>query len=274
MLKNRLITAVCLIPAFLAALFYLSDIVWALLIFAISMIGLHEWAILNGFERRFKLIYLIATVLIGVLVLGYGSKYGEHAFFDLTLYLAILVLAFWVLLIPIWLYKKMKLNQTWLLALLGWFLVFPLWMALVCLKLANPWLLLALFVLIWIADSAAYFAGRVFGKHKLAPTISPGKTWEGVLGAVIAVMCYAMMLSQYLGAKTWLVCLGAMLILGLSIVGDLFESLIKRQANMKDSGTLLPGHGGVLDRVDSLIPTMPIALLFVYCNFHQFQYVV
>ena len=139
----------------------------------------------------------------------------------------------------------------------------------VSLHFVGPAALLMLLAFIWIADSAAYFAGRAFGKHKLAPAISPGKTWEGVAGAVAGTMIYAMICAEAspsLGAAvqgaSWPAFLGvALLLCAVSVVGDLFESLIKRQAKVKDSGTLLPGHGGVLDRIDSITSTLPVALL-------------
>ena len=129
-------------------------------------------------------------------------------------------------------------------------------------------LLLAL-GLVWIADTAAYLAGRAFGKRKLAPSISPGKTWEGVAGAAAASLIYAIIcalpgapLGAYVQGAGWMVYLAVVIMLcAVGIVGDLFESAIKRQAGAKDSGALLPGHGGVLDRIDSIASTLPIAAL-------------
>ena len=127
-------------------------------------------------------------------------------------------------------------------------------------------------VLIWGADTSAYFIGRAFGRHKLAPAISPGKTWEGVAGAQVATLVYAVAcvvispsLQTMVQGGNWAPFLGvASLLCAISIVGDLFESLIKRQAMVKDSGTLLPGHGGVLDRIDSITSTVPVAALLFY----------
>jgi len=142
------------------------------------------------------------------------------------------------------------------------------WMALVELQARSPWLVLAAMAIVWIADTAAYFSGRAFGKHKLAPAVSPGKTWEGVYGAWVAVALYACALVPFaadaglrapVNAMTviaWIVFV--VLIASVSVVGDLFESLLKRHAGVKDSGALLPGHGGVLDRTDALLAAMPI----------------
>ena len=118
-------------------------------------------------------------------------------------------------------------------------------------------------ITVWLADSAAYFAGKRFGRHKLAPEISPGKTWEGVAGALFATTVYGLVLCNYMHYSRWLI-LGLWLIVVLSIMGDLFESLMKRQAGVKDSSHLLPGHGGVLDRIDGLMPTLPLVLFYIY----------
>jgi len=130
---------------------------------------------------------------------------------------------------------------------------------------------LAAMATVWIADTAAYFSGRAFGRRKLAPQISPGKTWEGVYGALVAVAVYALCLVPFareagfgavVGAPAIAAWVGfALLLAGLSVFGDLFESLLKRHAGVKDSGNLLPGHGGVLDRVDALMAAMPLAAL-------------
>jgi phosphatidate cytidylyltransferase len=134
-----------------------------------------------------------------------------------------------------------------------------------------PGHLLLVLGLAWIADTAAYFAGNAFGRRQIAPSISPGKTWEGVAGAVGACLIYAIIcalpgapLGQYVHGATWATYLaGAALLCGVSIVGDLFESALKRRAGAKDSGALLPGHGGVLDRIDSVMPTLPIAAMLL-----------
>jgi phosphatidate cytidylyltransferase len=117
---------------------------------------------------------------------------------------------------------------------------------------------------IWIADSAAYFAGKNFGKHKLAPTISPKKTWEGVVGALIGVTIFGAILHFGFNVGTLAIFPALWTTTGFGVIGDLFESLMKRQANIKDSGDLLPGHGGILDRIDGIIPSLPIAILMIY----------
>ena len=132
------------------------------------------------------------------------------------------------------------------------------------LRIPGPAILLALFAVVWMADVAAYFSGKAFGKHKLAPSISPGKTWEGAIGAVVGVIVYGLTIRLTTGyaplaLPLWVLAL--VLVTAVSIIGDLYESMLKRQAGIKDSSKVLPGHGGVLDRIDSLTSTMPIVAL-------------
>ena len=140
----------------------------------------------------------------------------------------------------------------------------PAWLAIARLQL-DPLQLLQLLGIVWLADTAAYLAGRSWGKRKLAPQISPGKTWEGVAGAVAAVAVYYVVLSNFTSARSWASGWGGVLVFAgvaaMSIVGDLFESWMKRRAGVKDSGALLPGHGGILDRIDGLTASMPLAAL-------------
>lgn len=150
--------------------------------------------------------------------------------------------------------------------ILGWVILLPTCLALYQLRAIEPLLLLGFMGVIWVADSVAYFAGRAFGKHKLAPQISPGKTWEGVFAALGGVLIYAVIWSSWMNSDDklilWLLPFLLMLTV-LGIIGDLFESLLKRQAGVKDSGKILPGHGGILDRIDALTSTLPLAVLAV-----------
>ena len=167
---------------------------------------------------------------------------------------------------PFWLSGWRTRNPVFL-GITGWILLVPAWLALIHLQ-ALPWVLLAILGVIWVADSAAYFAGRIWGRRKLAPIISPGKTWEGVAGAVVAVAVYHGLV-WYFGfsgksqGSAGIAALLVAVLVPMSIIGDLFESSVKRQAGLKDSGRLFPGHGGVLDRIDGLTPTLPMAALTV-----------
>ena len=150
---------------------------------------------------------------------------------------------------------------------IGVVLLVAVWVAMAQLHARSPWLLLAVMLIVWLADTAAYFSGRKFGRRKLAPTISPNKSWEGVYGGLISVVIYALLvvtlssLSTQPAAVRVAIVVVALLLGGISVVGDLFESVMKRQAKVKDSGHTLPGHGGVLDRIDAQLPVLPIATL-------------
>lgn len=167
---------------------------------------------------------------------------------------------FWVLVAPLWLTNRWRGDAYFIRALTGSLVLLPTWAAMVALRERSPWLLLGVMALVWIADSAAYYAGRRFGRRKLAPAISPGKSWEGVAGAGIALVLYASAISAAIvGLRIPGALLLAAALLYFSIIGDLFESWMKRLAGVKDSGTILPGHGGVLDRIDALTAALPIA---------------
>jgi phosphatidate cytidylyltransferase len=178
--------------------------------------------------------------------------------------------AFWIAVAPFWLHGHWKLRNSVLLGLVGWIALVPMWLALVRLQ-AHPYVLLMFMAVVWIADTAAYLAGKQWGRHKLAPLVSPGKSWEGVAGAAVALVVYYAVLWVFTapGERLFSAPLGLALfaaLLALSIEGDLFESWMKRQVGVKDSGQLLPGHGGLLDRVDGLTSTMPLAALAFYLD--------
>ena len=274
MLKVRVLTSLVLIPGFLAALFLLPDFYWSLLMLGVISIGIWEWATISKFAGYWRWIYLIATILAGILFI---VAKGEQAvnWQALSMFWTILIAAlFWIFIVPVWLIFRYQIKNLVFLAFVGWLILVPTWFALICLKIssllalvnleaADPWLLLVLMLAVWIADSAAYFFGKRFGKRKLAPFISPGKTWEGVLGAWLAVSLYGLALCLILHIDLWLI-IGLWGITVISIMGDLLESLIKRQGQVKDSGDLLPGHGGLLDRIDGLTSALPLAAFFIY----------
>jgi len=243
MLKARVITALFLLAGLLAALFLLPAPAWLAFASLICAIGSAEWATMAGFSPVSRKIY---ALLVGALCFAAGGVAGLHrpdtvAPFGLVPVYA-LSAAFWILCVPLWLRAK--------------------------LRLLSPWLLLGVMAAVWVADIAAYFTGRAFGRRKLAPGISPGKSWEGAYGAVAGVVIYGLVVvasvRQVGAAVSQLVLVPALVAFtALSIIGDLFESLVKRQAGVKDSGSLLPGHGGVLDRIDSLTSTLPVAGLLL-----------
>ncbi|PPD52421.1 MAG: phosphatidate cytidylyltransferase [Methylotenera sp.] len=267
MLKTRIITAILLVIGFLMALFFTSSFAWSLITLFITVIGVWEWMKLIKLNAQQITISLTGTLIIGLMLVTL-SKFSSETILELYAdKLALLLLAvsavFWVVVAPTWLITRKKINQKFFMSILGISLLLATWIALIGLHKISPLLLLSVLATVWIADSAAYFAGKKFGKHKLAPEISPGKTWEGVMGALFAVTLYGLLLCHFQHLSRWLI-LGLWLIVILSVMGDLFESLLKRQSNVKDSSQLLPGHGGVLDRIDGLIPTLPLVLLNIY----------
>lgn len=264
-LPRRLLTAAVLLGAFLAALFLLERRLFAGLIGLVLVVAGHEWGRLAGFRAQAAALYALAVgALYAGLVLALEPPSQQR-----TAVLA-LALPFWMVLAPAWLRLGMSGAGRLPLAAAG---AVALSIAgLAAMSLTRVQLLLVL-GLIWIADAAAYFAGHALGRHKLAPRISPGKTWEGVAGAAAGVLIYAIICAWLPGAPLgaqvhgtlWLPYLaGAVLLCGVGIVGDLFESALKRRAGAKDSGFLLPGHGGVLDRLDSVMPTLPIAAMLLH----------
>ena len=264
MLKTRIITALVLVAGFVPALFKLPNTYWALAMLLISLFALYEWAGMIKLSAIQTKLYIVFALLLGLIIVPMMARYGFHLFFYKSLTIFFMTALFWLFVVPFWMAKKWFIRNKLVMAIVGLVLMSPLWLALICSKGADPWLLLCLLATIWIADSAAYFAGKNFGKHKLAPSISPGKTWEGVLGALIAVTIFGAILYLSFNVSTLAIFPALWIITGFGVIGDLFESMIKRQANIKDSGDLLPGHGGILDRIDGIIPSLPIAILMIY----------
>ena len=262
MLKTRIITAIFLVLGFLSTLYLASDLTWALLSLSVTLIGVWEWSKLIALKTWQMRLMLVILLIVGLL-LTFAPSFSISPFYDVAkLLLLASASVFWLIFAPLLLWTGKKINQKWLMGALGLFLLLATWLALVGLHRISPWVLLSILATVWIADSAAYFAGKRFGRNKLAPSISPGKTWEGVIGAMLAVSVYGYVLCYHFNLSAWLI-VGMLLLVLLSVMGDLFESLLKRQAGVKDSSQLLPGHGGVLDRIDGLIPTVVLAF-FVY----------
>lgn len=266
MLKTRVLVALVLIPAFLAALFYLPFPAWQGLMGALAVLAAREWAGLAGCGRGGQMGFM-ALMAIACWLLDRWTP-GIHA-------VGVAVLSFWLIVAPLWLARHWMVRQRFLLLLVGLVVIAPTWLAFVALREISPALVLFLMGLVWIADSAAYGAGHRWGKHKLAPRISPGKTWEGVFGALAAVAVYVVLwrwlAPDALGRVSQLSFLtlftSSLALVGISVLGDLFESHIKRTAGVKDSGTLIPGHGGLLDRIDSQTSVLPVTLAALHFIF-------
>jgi phosphatidate cytidylyltransferase len=256
-LRKRVLTAVVLAAALLAILLLLPEWVTVVALTALLLAGAWEWsAFLRLSTAARRLLYVALVALLLPIVWHFSSDPDSR---DLILVAAVL----WWLTALLWIAFAPRRVTPWAAGVAGVLALVPTWLALVWLRLAPPhgqWVLFAL-ILVWVADIGAFFFGRRFGRIRLAPEVSPGKTWEGVLGGVALSSLVA------IGGSAWFhvplevflpLCLATV---AFSVVGDLTESLLKRFAGMKDSGTVFPGHGGVMDRIDSLTGAAPVLLL-------------
>ena len=262
MLIQRIITAAVLAPLILLAIFKLTNEQLAVFFAIIVLIAAWEWANLIGLVHILqKSVYILLIVVLGFVVWRIAQDSYEVLLFSITSIWWILVL------FMLFAYKKEWLQSDFLqkvLQISGFIVLIPAWLALIKLHHYGVAMLIFFLFIIWIADIAAYFIGKKFGKTKLAPELSPGKSREGVIGALIAsvvVACVGMQIFTIENNK-WIIftvlCVFTALI---SVVGDLYESLLKRKAGVKDSGKILPGHGGVLDRIDSITAAAPVYVL-------------
>ena len=197
MLRARILTAAVLIPLTLAALFWLPPLGWGAVTLAIVGIAAHEWANLASYAKWQRILFVASTVGIGVVVLfALGSRLTSDGGWPspVTLLVCGMATVFWLVVAPAWLAAGWRVESKLALALTGWLVLLASWIALVELQARSPALLLAAMAIVWVADTAAYFSGRAFGRRKLAPTISPGKTWEGVYGALLATAVYTLLL--------------------------------------------------------------------------------
>lgn len=274
MLKQRIVTAVVLLAILLPVLFNENPVPFIGLTLIFLSAGAWEWARLNQFSGVVAVLMGVAFgAILAVAWMGWGFTPND------TLW--IVSALFWGLSIPIavwhgpmgWRKLPRELRLIW-----GFVILALAWLAVGQARGIGINFLLSIFSLVWVADIFGYFVGRAFGKHKLAPNISPGKTWEGALGGWLGVLCLSMVwitvddkffshspsVYTILNARHplgfWLI---ITVLAAASVFGDLMESLVKRSVGFKDSSNLLPGHGGVLDRVDALLPVLPIAMLFV-----------
>ena len=258
MFLTRVLTATVLLAAFLAALFLLDRSAFAAVVAGVIALAAHEWGDLAGLGRGVRIAYAAACLVLFGLLLG-------SVLLEPVLWAAAL---FWILAVPWWLIVGVTAKDKAWLPAAGIAVLVPAGLAMATLP---PRQVLMVLGLIWISDTAAYLAGRAWGRRKLAVSISPGKTWEGVAGGAIGCVIYAIIwalsdpdLHTRVQGIVWVLFLaGTLLLCALGVVGDLFESALKRQAGAKDSGKLLPGHGGVLDRIDSATAALPVALLLV-----------
>jgi len=267
MLKQRILTALVLAPLIIWALFGLPDKLLLLLFAAVLLGGAWEWSNLAGMKTPF-FRFLFLLVQSGLMLLGWWLIVSSPDV--ISIILTSVVLAWFVILFWLAMYERGKLeihlSQT-VRILLGFLLLSVCFLSIATIVVTFKYdreSILLLFLLIWGADVAAYFTGKAFGKNKLAPRISPGKSWQGVAGALvmtIIITTAAWSIMNYPANLLPKLIAFSLLVVVLSVVGDLFESLLKRQVGVKDSSHLLPGHGGILDRIDSMISAGPVYAL-------------
>lgn len=265
MLNQRLLSALLLIPLVVAGILFVAPATFALLAGLAMLLAAWEWGALIPLPN--KAARIAYPVLVAALIAVAWVCAGSEVFVDSLLWVA---MAWWLFSL-FWITRpdmgrEVNTRHTLGKSTLGAGLLTSTWLALVVLHSRpdqGPHWVLFIMVLIWIADSGAYFAGRTFGRNKLAPAVSPGKTWEGVFGALIACVLFAFGYGRILelgGAALSSFVLLCLVTVMFSVAGDLLESLLKRQHGVKDSGALIPGHGGLLDRIDSLLAAVPVFL--------------
>lgn len=270
MLKTRVITALVLLAVLLPVLFLLPSVYLGVLFLVMLLAGAWEWSrLLIPDAHRAAWLYALFNLALILFLLGMQNADWQFA-------LMLLAVFFWFFVAPFLLARGMNVSLERLrpfYVILGLIVLPATWFSLVFLRELGLIFLLSTMALVWVADIGAYFIGKAFGKRKLAAQISPGKSIEGAVGGLLLSYIYALLCVIYLPLGStlfgaWALRFGwiPMLIMvtvlvAFSIFGDLFESQLKRLAGVKDSSHLLPGHGGILDRVDALIPTMPIAAL-------------
>lgn len=273
MLKSRLITAGILIPIVIAALFLLPPIGFALAVLAICMLAAWEWGQFAGLSTRNQRIWLaILCGLLLALMLVTRADYQPFSASWQVEYSLGAALAWWVVaLVLVLRYPQSAAlwrHSSILRLLFGILTIIPFFWGMVALRQhqysVNPfvgaWWLLYVMLLVWGADSGAYIFGRLLGKHKLAPRVSPGKTWEGLIGGLLTSAVISWLFGRYTALNAAPVSLLVCSIFAVlaSVLGDLTESMFKREAGIKDSGSLIPGHGGIMDRIDSLTAAVPV----------------
>ncbi|XZG68855.1 phosphatidate cytidylyltransferase [Chitinibacteraceae bacterium HSL-7] len=259
MLKTRVLTAAVLLPVVLATLFLAPALGWLAFVVLACAVGAWEWGRLGGLSgvQSWILPVLVAVSIAALAVLPFLKAVAPA--------LVLASVLFWLMLAPLWVRFRWPLAQTPLSGMLPGFLILvAAGVALAELRgLVGPLGVLAIMAVAWVADTFAYFSGKAFGKRKLAPAISPGKTVEGAIGGLVMSAVYGAVVAVMTAMPVLPVMVATLLLAVLSIEGDLLESLFKRQAGLKDSSNLLPGHGGVLDRIDSLLAMLPLAMVFV-----------
>ena len=259
MLKQRVITGIIMAAVVFAAVLLLPSKFFAIASMVVIMsIGGWEWGRLVGLNEMSRAWAVISLIMLSVIVYVTGFAW----------YAIAIGVVWWVTILGLLtIYRQGSTfysSRPWILSLSAVLILVPAWLAITRLQNHDPHLVLYLVFLVAAMDTGAYFVGKAVGRTKLAPHLSPGKTIEGVKGGLAAALLFAVLGASYFGFRgtAWVYfLLLSLLVAALSVAGDLFESLVKREAGQKDSGTLLPGHGGVLDRIDGLLAALPVFVL-------------
>ncbi|GAB3094767.1 phosphatidate cytidylyltransferase [Aestuariicella hydrocarbonica] len=269
MLKQRVITAIGLAVLFLGALFFLSVQGFAITIAAVVMLAGWEWGNIVGLKAQWQRWLYAALVGVVMVAAGWYTQLIQTGELSMAPLRALLLGACtWWAVALLWVQGYPSSTVLWshpvVKAVMGILVLVPTWLSLVFLRSESQgeWLILLVVLIVVCADIGAYFSGRALGKHKLAPAVSPGKTWEGMWGGFICCLILALVVGLGFSGGWWVLAIVAPTSLA-SVLGDLLESMVKRQRGIKDSSQLLPGHGGILDRVDSLTAAAPVFALAV-----------
>lgn len=288
MLKQRILTALVLLPVALGCIFFLSLNGFAIFALLALTIGAWEWSPLMGVTRlagRIAYTVLVAACIVGLYLLApVNQLWGEQGL-ALPFLLVISAGVIWWLFAILIIINFPRSKRLWhrsrmYVGVFGILILVPAWAALLSLRALNydvnplfgAWTVLFVFALVWAADVGAYAAGRLLGKHKMIPAVSPNKTIEGLCGGIVLAFIVMVLVAQFVPVPTelsvgfYLVGLATVIV---SVFGDLSESMFKRCAGVKDSGSILPGHGGILDRIDSLTSALPIFALGYYFFIHS-----
>ena len=274
MLKERILSAAILLFIFLASFLSKNPLYFLIIVFIVSVILLYELGKILKLKSLALIIYWILSltpIIFFNLFIFLNINYFDHELTTFLINFSILIswfsLFFWFFLVPIDIkYKKISSNIKFQI-FYGYFLVTPMALVTLIVFTQNKLLILIPFIMIWIADIGAFFIGKKLGRNKLAKIISPGKTIEGAVGGFICNIIFAYILAYFFAVSFSIMFIFAIVITCLSIFGDIYQSFLKRQANLKDSGSIIPGHGGLFDRLDSFCPTLPIFFLMsIYIN--------
>lgn len=256
-LSKRILSAIILFLIFIFCFYNQNSLFFLSLVSIFTFLALHELCTLANIIKFEKVFYWTLSFVFFIFLLINSN---------ISYYIVYPCFFFWLFVAPVALYKKQIFFNSFK------FLIYPIlilgvFFSVLYLYLHDKSLLLLIFFLVWISDISAYFFGKKFGKNKLAPLISPGKTIEGVFGALFMNTIFITIYSILFSIDFFNLLILVIILVPASILGDLFESLIKRESNKKDSGKIIPGHGGILDRIDSLISVLPLITFLFLLDF-------